>query len=421
MIAFIKRFIVGIANDLALRLIALIVSIIAWLLVAVQVFPETTTHLDNIHVNMDLTNSMKEQGIETVSNTDFNVSVQFRGKRYEIGTLKPEDFTATADLSHVISSGEYWLDVSVAPKNNIECEIISIYPDKIKVSFDKIVSKNFEVVPNSDDINIPEGYFLDDIVITPSTVGLKASENILSIIDRCEVKPIITDSLSESVSVKGELIIYDKNNNRVDNSDILISNNNFNVSVPIYKKKTLPIKISFTDANGFLTSRLNYEITPAEIEIASPNDTLDNMSEINIGIISLSDVRLDYKTTLPIDIPINCKNLSGTSMATVKFNTEGYGQLDFTTKQINITNVPDTYEVTTLTKELNVTVIGDSGVISAMTGDDIIASCNLFGVPLSEGSKSVSVTFYTKKSSVWIVGKYQIVLDVKLKEDIPEE
>ena len=66
-----------------------------------------------------------------------------------------------------------------------------------------------------------------------------------------------------------------------------------------------------------------------------------------------------------------------------------------------------------------VNVVGLSSYIQAMTSSDISATVNLLGTELTEGTKSVSVTFRLKGGNVsaWVTGEeYKVEIYVSAKE-----
>ena len=136
-----------------------------------------------------------------------------------------------------------------------------------------------------------------------------------------------------------------------------------------------------------------------ELTVASPDSSIDNIDVIDIGEISLSALTLkDLQggVALPVKLPEGYKNISGNKTVTVYFEDyDDFGQLGFTvpTENINVINAPSNFGIKVLTNVLTVNVVGLSSYIQEMTSDDIFATVNLFGVEITEGTKSVSVTF----------------------------
>ena len=206
------------------------------------------------------------------------------------------------------------------------------------------------------------------------------------------------------------------------------------MSVPVYKLKTLPVQVKFTGQSGspsFDPEDLEYAMSINELTIASPDSSIDNLSAIDIGEIPLAALTLkDIQggRTLPVELPEGYKNISGNKTITVTFpEADEFGQLGFTVPAENFTviNNPSKYDVKILTNEILVNVVGYSNYIQTMTSSDIYATINLLGMEISEGSKSVSVTFRLKGTNAraWVTGEeYKVdLLITAAAEDVEEE
>ena len=158
-----------------------------------------------------------------------------------------------------------------------------------------------------------------------------------------------------------------------------------------------------------------------ELTIASPDSSIDNIESIDIGEISLSALTLkDLQggVALPVKLPEGYKNISGNKTVTVYFEDyDEYGQLGFTvpTENINVINAPLNFDVEVLTNVLTVNVVGLSSYIQEMTSDDIYATVNLLGIEITEGTKSVSVSFRLAgtNTQAWVTGEeYKVEIQI---------
>ena len=232
--------------------------------------------------------------------------------------------------------------------------------------------------------------------------------------------------LDQTADVPAGLVYYSNSGSKIIKPNVTASEDNFSVNVPVYKVKTLPVRVMFTDyPSNFNIEKLRYNMSISEITIASPDNSIDNREAIDIGEISLSSLTLkDLQggVALPVKLPEGYKNISGNKTVTVSFpESESYGQLGFTLAldNISIINAPGNYNVRALTNEMVVNVVGLSSYIQAMTSSDISATVNLLGTELTEGTKSVSVTFRLKGGNVsaWVTGEeYKVEIYVTPKE-----
>ena len=424
---FFKKVAKGLLQNIKTVIQAIIFSVIIWLFISIQIFPDVSLHISGIKVSCAPTAFMNTENLKIVSVDTGEITVQVRGKRYSISSLTADDFEAYCDLSSVYESGEHVVDVVVKSKDETkECDIVSgVHSAKIKVV--KIISREIEVIPNISDIELVEDMQIEgDVSAFPSSVVITGEEKLVNSIGRVEAMAEYDGILDQTADVPAGLVYYSNSGSKIIKPNVTASEDNFSVNVPVYKVKTLPVRVMFTDyPSNFNIEKLRYNMSISEITIASPDNSIDNREAIDIGEISLSSLTLkDLQggVALPVKLPEGYKNISGNKTVTVSFpESESYGQLGFTLAldNISIINAPGNYNVRALTNEMVVNVVGLSSYIQAMTSSDISATVNLLGTELTEGTKSVSVTFRLKGGNVsaWVTGEeYKVEIYVTPKE-----
>lgn len=427
MSAFFKRVATGLLKNIKSVIQALIFSVIIWIFISMQIFPDVSLHISGIKVSCAPTAFMNTENLKIVSVDLGEITVQVRGKRYSISNLTADDFEAYCDLSSVYESGEHVVDVIVKSKDETkECDIVSgVHTAKVKVV--KIISRELEVLPNVSDLKLVEDMQIEgEAIVTPSHVVITGEEKLVNSIGRVEAMAEYEGELDQTADVPAGLVYYSNSGGKILKPNVAANEDNFTVSVPVYKVKTLPVKVMFTDYPGnFNIDDLRYNMSISEITIASPDNSVDNLEAIDIGEISLSSLTLkDLQggVALPVKLPEGYKNISGNKTVTVSFpESESYGQLGFLVAldTISIINMPGNYNVRVLTNEMVVNVVGLSTYIQTMTSSDVSATVNLLGTELTEGTKSVSVSFRLKGSNVeaWVTGEeYKVEIYVTPKE-----
>ena len=93
------------------------------------------------------------------------ISIKVEGKRYRIATLTADDFIVTPVLTDVTAAGEYTVQLNVQKKdiNDSDFAVVS-YPQTVKLSFDRVNSKEFDVEAAADGISAAVDYLKE----TPS-------------------------------------------------------------------------------------------------------------------------------------------------------------------------------------------------------------------------------------------------------------
>ncbi len=431
-----KRFTSGFVTNLKTIIQALVFSIIIWVFISIQIFPDISMHIKDIPVSCEPTALMADENLQIVSLDTDAVTVQIEGKRYSMSTLTADDFTASCDLSEIYNSGEYTVPINVTlTDTNAECRIATNNLTAV-VRVVKIVTREVNVIPNTNSLKIADEMQIEgDVTVSPKTVEITGEETLVNSVDHIQAVAAYEDGeLDHSVAISATPMFFNRNGIKLVSPKITCSASDFIVDVPIYKVKTLPVQVKFTGSKtstGFSVKDLEYNMSIDEITIASPDSSIDNLDAIDIGEISLSALTLkDLQggISMPVELPEGYKNISGNKTITVTFpKADDFGQLGFMVPSDNFTiiNKPSNYDVKVLTNELTVNVVGYSNYIQEMTSSDIYATINLLGVELAQGTKTVTVTFRLSGASAkaWVAGEeYKVeLLITEAEEDIEEQ
>lgn len=405
------NFLNGIKKNYKTVILSFIIACTLWVVISVLTFDTISNRISGIDILTQPTDYMTQNNLQITSEIKDKVTVQIEGKRYDISDLDAEDFTAEVDLSSVRSAGTYNLPVKVTSKANRTLSITSTQPEQLSVTLDKIISKEFPVQGTAD-ISLPADYYLDKITASPANITLTGSASVLSKVTKVEAKSTLHGNISESQQTGSEIIVYGANG--VISEGITLSTDNITVNIPIFKQKKLPLKFTVNYPSNFNADSLKYTISPKTITVAAQDDSINNISELDIGTINLSDIGLDATSYIPIVLPDGYKNLSGNNNARIDWDISDYGKLDFDVpdENINITNSPNNFDVSLITNSLKVTVIGPSDSLSAIIASDITVNVNLLGAQIHEGSQDVSVSVQIKgaRQNCWVSGDYKVTI-----------
>ena len=425
---FIINFFKNIGKEFKSILFALLLAINVWFAISMQVFPDIVSHINDIPVTATVTEYMAANNLSVSEDFEHTVSVKISGKRYDIGNLSGDDFTASLDLSTVTGVGEYVVKVNVVPVKNVECEIDDSGLT-VKIKVEKIISKTFtaadgNLTATADEVIPTDDMKIDSITADPSTITLTGDAADLEAVKRVEIRSVSAGETSASLTSKGQIVLIGANGDVIENPDISYDNDNFIVNVSLYKQKTLPLTVQFTNVpSNFDLSSLKYSIYPETLTISSPDDSVDMQDKFEVGTIDLSQLTTKYlqKLTLPITLPEGYKNISGNTSAMVSFDAENYTFLSFTIQKENIiiANAPDNFDIDVLTNELTVNVTGPADEIAAMTSKNIYATIDLIGTSLTAGLKDVTPEFTLRGTKVksWVTGDYKVSIQVSEKDD----
>ena len=409
------NFFNGIKKNYKTLILAFVIACALWIVISVLTFDTISNRISGIDVLTKPTDYMTQNNLRITSELKDKVTIQIEGKRYDISDLNADDFSAEVDLSSVRSAGTYTLPLKVTSKSNRQLSITDTQPDQVSVTLDEIISKEFPIQGTAD-INLPSGYYLDTITTSPATITLTGSASLIDKVTRVDAQSTRHGTISDSQTTGSVISVYGASG--VISEGITFSTDSVTVSISIFKQKELPLKFSITNAPlNFDPSSLKYEIYPKTIKVASPDDSIDNISELDLGAINLSDITLDKTSYIPINLPEGYKNLSGNVRAQITWDTKDYNKLDFDVpaENISIINSPDNFDIELITNSLKVTVIGPSERISEISAKDITVTANLLGTQLREGTQDVTISAQINGSrqSCWVSGDYRITIDAQ--------
>lgn len=408
------------SSNITTLLLSIVLALIVWFAVRVWAYPDTTRIITGVNVEAQVTQYMKENNLEITSMSDKTVTLELSGKSVDIYDLEAEDFTAELDLSAVRSAGTFPVEVNIYRKGyeNEEAKTNDYSPRIVTLVVEEIVTREYEITADASGVSITDDYYLDTITASPAVVKITGSVELLNKISRVEAKAAVDSTLTESLSVETDLVLYDSNGSAISKDELNISADRAVVTIPVYPKKELGLTFSFTGIpQNFDISSLGYTIQPKSIMVAAPDESIFNLSELNIGTINISDIKFNQTTsTIPITLPDGYKNLSGNNSARITWDIADYGKLDFPATNITVVNEPDNMDIDVITKELTLSVIGPSEQLSALSSGDFYVTANLLGVTLHDGSQDVPVTIVisgTGGRKCWALGSYKITVNAK--------
>ena len=401
-------------------ILAFVIACALWVVISVLTFDTISNRISGIDVLTQPTSYMTQNNLQITSELKDKVTIQIEGKRYDISDLNANDFIAEVDLSAVRSAGTYTLPLKVTSKSNRELSITDTQPEQVSVTFDEIISKEFPIQGTAD-VKPPSEYYLDTITTSPATITLTGSSSLIDKVTRVVAQSTRHGSITESMHTGSVISVYGANG--LISEGITLSTDNVTVNIPIFKQKELPLKFSIINApQNFDLDSLKYEIYPKTIKVASPDDSIDNISELDLGSINLFDITLNTTSYIPISplLPDGYKNLSGNVRAQITWDTKDYNKLDLyvSAENISIINSPDNFDVTPITDTLKVTVIGPSERISEISATDITITANLLGTQLREGMQDVTVSAQISgaRQSCWVSGEYKVTVSAEAKQ-----
>lgn len=208
----------------------------------------------------------------------------------------------------------------------------------------------------------------------PEKVTLRGPKRIINNIAKVTAEANVS-GLSEDETVEAKLVLYDANNNVIDQT--LLANNlgkeGVSVEVELLQVKSVPLKVDTSEvsaAEGYKLGKITVE--PQEVEVTGDKSTLAGISEINIPADALKLEELTQRTEQTIDISSYLP--SGVSLAeenankvviSIQVQQPGTKSFEISTGSIILENIADGLSINYgSTVDLEIQVKGPNDVLN---------------------------------------------------------
>lgn len=407
-------------NHTFLMVLSAVMAFLAWLFVALDSNDTKGKTISGVAVDMEeVDESIGKLGLSTISTEQPKVTVRVEGVIYDIGNLSASDILVYPDISKVTTAGMHTVELKgeIRDRNkNITIEEIS--PPSVQLKFDSLQTKTLEIKPKLSGYSAPaENYLIRDVVVSPSTVELTGPAEDISRVSQCVIEKDVDEELTSSYSEVLPLTFLDIDGNELDLKYVVSDVTEARATIPILKKKVVLVKLNFMNVpDGFPVEQLKFDISNEEIEIAGPQEAIDQYREISLGQIDLKTLDIGKTESFTVKLPTGFVNTQNIQNVLVQFKGTGMVKKNFNVSNIQVQNVPLNYNAQPTTPEItNVQVIGPKEVMENLTAGDIVAT-----VDLGESSSIVSGQVelpvkisVPKKGMVWAVGDYKAIVSIE--------
>lgn len=425
-----KRFSIGrlLQNNKIAFAVSVVLAVILWLIVAIWFSDQQEAVLTEIPVSID-TNMTDKLDLQMFGQTDFKVTVQVTGKRYEVSSavLSKEDFVVTASTVNVSSAGKYTLPVTVRTADaGSDVKIISFSPETVDVYFDYNLTENYvvEAQLNTEGGSVAaDGFIAGDAILSTAEVTVSGAATEVQKIARVVAKVSVQKPLSETTKYENtDISILNENGGIVRSAYVSVADgiSAVTVTVPIFKIVQFKPTVRFKNTpTYFLENPINYTCYPTgTIHAAVSTELLGSADSFSLGTIDFSDVTsgLNTFTFDAADIPnIRILDESIDSFKVI-FSMEGFQTRKFTltADEISLTGLAQGITAT-LPEDTSVeiVVIGLPYELELLTLEDILATADASVLREDSKTAQLPLNFSMEKSKCcWVYGDYTVNVHV---------
>lgn len=336
-------------NNFGLKILAFLSAVLLWLLVVNIDNPITDQTYNNIPVTVVnaevLANGSSKKTFQIVDDTQ-TVSVTVRAKRSVLSKIKPDDIVAVADMKELALESQ--IPIRVTVENHEYREAFST-PGNLQVKLENEETKKFPIVPKTTG-TVRDGYVLGDVIAEPEKVSIRGPKSVIDQIHRVEAT-VSVSGLSQDSILQSELVLYDQENNEIDQK--LLATNlgtpGVSINVKLLRTKNIPVTFDISKleaAKGYEVDGITYE--PQKITVCGEKEALESVSEISVpasalrisGLKEKQEKMVDISKYLPEGIKLAEEN-AGAVMVTIAVEKDGTKAFDLTMGSIEVNNLAE--------------------------------------------------------------------------------
>ena len=359
--------------NLGLKVLAFFSAVLMWLVVVNIDDPVTEKTYTGVPVSV-----INEEVVTTTNRTyqivddTQEVVVTVSANRSVLNKIRSEDIVAVADMKELSLGTQIPIEVSIP---GFKYEKVFTSPGNLQVKIEDEAKNNFPITPSTIG-TVREGYVLGELKSNPEKVTLRGPKSVIDSISRVVAEANVS-GLSENADIEGRLILYDANNNVIDQT--LLANNlgkdGVSVRVTLHQIKSVPVKLDtsmITAASGCRISAVNVE--PREVRVTGKEEDLDKLDEIEIpaedftisNLSERTERMVDVSPYLPDGVTLVEENASSV-VVTILIEQPGVKNYEVSTSSITVKNLANELEISYRVVDLEIQVKGPAEILKVFT------------------------------------------------------
>ncbi len=337
-------------ENLSLKILAVFISILLWLIVINVSDPVSDTSYSDIPLTVVNAESITSQGKVYDITSDDTVSISVSAKRSILDSLGKDNFKAIVDLS------QYNQNTGLVPvrvesnKYNDQIDSMKSKTENVAVSVEDKLAKQFVITPVVTG-EPEEGYVTGDVTTAENIIRISGAQSVVSSIKKVTAEVSVA-GLSSSINTSVDLRLYDENGDLIKDTNLTKNISTVAVSVQILATKELPLEFNYSGepAEGYCVSGdLTADVT--SVMVAGRASVLSSMSVLEVAAAAVNVDGLSQTTKVPVTLarylPEGISLISEdveTVNVTVPIERIITNTYTLDKKNITMQNLPDTLE-----------------------------------------------------------------------------
>ncbi|MGE4275783.1 MAG: YbbR-like domain-containing protein [Lawsonibacter sp.] len=395
-------------------LLSILLAVVFWLYVRAELDPPQASWFYNVPVEITGESVLTRQGLTASALSTEEVSLRVEAPASVLDSLSRnrKDFWVTLDVSKCVE-GENRLTYTPSWPTNINTENVTTVnrePEGIIVTVEKLYTNTFNVEFQLRG-KVADGYQAGTPAISPETVVVSGAVEQVSQVAKV-VAVLEDDDLDERFAGDLPLKLFNSAGEELTDLDVTLDSDYAYVVLPVVVEKEIPLTVNFLPGGGATEEDMSWEINPSTIVVSGAEADLQDLTELSLGSVDLSKVVGTNNITFPISLDPSLENVSGITSATVTVTVNGLSTRTFDVNNIQLSNVPNGYSVTSATQVRTVVVRGREEDLENIDVSQLRIVADMSEIT-SVGTYSVPVKVYLDaNSSVGVIGDYSIVVKI---------
>ena len=408
-----------------IAVLSFVIAFVIWIWIAIEKSPEVQQVITDVPVQLNLENTIPEQlGLQIFGESEFNVDVTVKGKKYIVASLEKDDIQVVANINRVDSAGLWTLQLKVAPTDGSDDFTISsssqtfveVYFDKYKeleVALEGIVDTKLESY-------VPEDCLAGDIVLSKNTVLISGPASEINRVTGVSATATIENVLEKTTTFDTKIVINTTDGIPLEYTSINAGDSNITMAVPVLKVVTLPTAVEFKNAPSyFINTPLKYTVYPSTVKVAIPVDAIDTTEHFIVDTIDFADISNSYNTFYVNEDSITSYKIMDENIKRFRISVNASDMstktMSIPSSAVKIKNDRDDFDVRlNSTKDITVTLVGPQADIDAITADNIRIEVDTADKTIVNDTKVLQgKVIVSGDYNCWAIGKYDIKVAVK--------
>lgn len=307
------------------------------------------------------------------------VTVEIRGPRRVVNALDDSDLVAEVDVSRLTQAAYTSLNYTIVYPSGTDrrnLTVVSRSKDTINFMVSKLTKKQIPVLGGFEG-KVASGYTAETPIFEPSIITVSGPEAYLKNIHHAYVTFGADQTVENTYSVETGFELQDSNYEACSTAEVSYEPVTIQATLPILAIKEIPLTVRLLEGAGATESNTRISIEPKSVTLAGDSAVLNEINQINLDTLDLTEFTSEYSNTYSIPIPNGLMNITGATEASVTVQIVG-----LETKTVYISDfvwvgLDEEYEVVPISSAIQVLLRGPSNVLAMIEAGQVRAEVDL--------------------------------------------